>query len=489
MNSKAWEKNKEYWRNRINDISVKFNNELEREKALARMYNNALKDLDEEIFNLWTKINKPNPMLTDLHNYNRLSKLEKNLEKILKDLGKKENEYIKRKMIEAYKEGYKALGINFSLPNKEVIEKMVKQPWIGKNFSERIWKDKHNLNYELNDILQRGVIQGKTVTEISKELSKRLNTSYNNAERLVRTETMHYLNEGAKDRYRKVGIEKVKWCTAPDERTCPRCGDLDEREFDINDTPIIPAHPRCRCTYIPIIEVGTKLDPAPEDTSISTENENKVEVSFNKNMSKVDLKFKKSIEKGLNNIGSHFKGFESIIDEFNYNGRLKKAYAQAAFTFTTNEPMNTKVQLGNLFKDYEAFTKVLDRDIKHNFHYQGATDESVIVHELAHTLEMNMTLKKLNINPKDPLKREEWQKITQFYGMTSKKIKHQAFKNMGVDPYGRDAYNLQKELGRYSFTNSKEFFAEAISDALTTKKPSELSLEVLKLAKELWKEL
>ncbi|ELC8455780.1 minor capsid protein [Clostridium perfringens] len=254
MNNEQWLQNQEYWINRINDISIKFNNDLDKEKALAKMYNKALTDLNEELFNLWIKVNKPNPMLSDLHNYNRLSKLEKNMEDILKNLGKKENNYTKEKMIEAYQEGYKALGIDFALPNKEVIEKMVKQPWIGQNFSNRIWKDKHNLNYELNDILQRGVIQGKPVTQISKELSKRLDVSFNNSQRLVRTETMHYLNEGAKDRYKKAGIEKVKWCTAPDERTCPKCSGLNERIFDINDTPIIPAHPRCRCTYIPIIE-------------------------------------------------------------------------------------------------------------------------------------------------------------------------------------------------------------------------------------------
>ena len=71
---------------------------------------------------------------------------------------------------------------------------------------------------------------------------------------IARTETLRAHNEGRKVFYREVGVKKVKWLTAHDERTCPECAPLDGRVFKIDEAPGPPRHPGCRCALSSVIE-------------------------------------------------------------------------------------------------------------------------------------------------------------------------------------------------------------------------------------------
>ena len=55
---------------------------------------------------------------------------------------------------------------------------------------------------------------------------------------------------------------------------------------------------------------------------------------------------------------------------------------------------------------------------------------------------------------------------------------------MGLPEYGRETYNSLKKLGRYSMENNGEFFAEAMSDALMSKNPQEISKKVLEITRK-----
>ena len=75
------------------------------------------------------------------------------------------------------------------------------------------------------------------------------------AERIARTEIMMASNQGAKEGYRSVGVEKMEWMTARDDRTCPICQPMDGEIFAIDDFPMPPSstHPSCRCVGLPVI--------------------------------------------------------------------------------------------------------------------------------------------------------------------------------------------------------------------------------------------
>ena len=68
-------------------------------------------------------------------------------------------------------------------------------------------------------VLTDGLTQGVDTWTIRDQLVD-LGYDKNRAEMIARTESMYALNEGAKESYREVGIEYVKWLTSYDDRTC-----------------------------------------------------------------------------------------------------------------------------------------------------------------------------------------------------------------------------------------------------------------------------
>lgn len=251
-NNIDFEANQKYWEKRIDAAKNNFLSKADKDKALIDAYKKALDDIQIDILELYEKIDNEEATLTDFHNYNRLSKLQKQISSTLKQLGKEEIKYLNISIKDAIKAGA-SLDHNFALLNKNVIDKMVSAPWIGEDFSKRVWRELNNLEFILSDVLKRGIIQGDSIAKIAKNIAIQMDNSYNRAYTLARTETMHYFNEGAKESYRQAGVEIVKWYTAADERRCEVCGAMHNKEYAIDKAPIIPVHPRCRCTYIPVM--------------------------------------------------------------------------------------------------------------------------------------------------------------------------------------------------------------------------------------------
>ena len=81
-------------------------------------------------------------------------------------------------------------------------------------------------------------------------------TAQRRATLIARTETLRAHNEGRMTFYREVGVEKVQWLTAADERTCSECAPLDGRVFRIVKAPMMPLHPACRCSWLSAFSVA-----------------------------------------------------------------------------------------------------------------------------------------------------------------------------------------------------------------------------------------
>lgn len=253
-------KNSEYWEKRIADNTWATYNDLEqRNRALLEMYQEAALDIEDELYRVATKMKTATPMLSDMHKYNRLSGLKAKIDERVTKLGKKVESFGKKNMYEGFKDVYanvtlEVTGTEFDEVPDNVMKEMFDRPWIGSNFSKRLWKDTKVLANNLNELLVIGLTQGKTITEIAIQLDNRMHAGFNNAHRLIRTETMHYLNESSFKAYVDSGCKEVQIWAAVDERTCPRCGAMHGRIFPINKRPALPFHSRCRCTYLPVID-------------------------------------------------------------------------------------------------------------------------------------------------------------------------------------------------------------------------------------------
>ena len=152
----------------------------------------------------------------------------------------------------------------FARIDPQTVEKILAVPWLGSEFSSRIWADKDKLTRELMQTLSRGFVRGDSLDRMTKEFAKRMGVSESRAAVLIHTESAHMAAEAAEQGYRETGVQSYRFESALDLKTCAVCGALDQREFPLaeHETGINypPLHPRCRCTTVPVTEfrIGSK---------------------------------------------------------------------------------------------------------------------------------------------------------------------------------------------------------------------------------------
>jgi SPP1 gp7 family putative phage head morphogenesis protein len=108
------------------------------------------------------------------------------------------------------------------------------------------------LNDRLTKDLQDMICLGKSPNQIKERLAADFNTAYHNADRLIRTEANHIYNSAAKDGYKAAGVEQVEFY--PEVDCCEECESY-KGTYDINNVPLLPIHPNCRCCYIPVVSL------------------------------------------------------------------------------------------------------------------------------------------------------------------------------------------------------------------------------------------
>lgn len=494
-------KNSEYWEKRVaNNTWKTYNNLEEKNRALLEMYQEASLNISDELYRVAEKMKTSTPMLSDMHKFNRLTKLQENMNIIIKELGENVETFGKNNMYEGFNTNYKnvmhSLGqVEFAMPNEKLMEQLLNKPWFGSNFSTRLWKNTQVLATNLNDILTNGLIQGKTVTEMAIQLNNRMHEGFNVAHRLVRTETMHYLNESSIQAYKDSGCKKIQYWAASDERTCPRCGAKHGNPYNIKDAPVLPLHANCRCTYIPIID---GLDDSKNDIiNDNIEFKNATDIkeaemwAINnlklKNISYkgIDIDVANYINKSMNDIYNEYPLLNGFVQEIKTDGRAS-APASASISFKDGK-LNTKLTLSK--KDLSDL-KSIDEMIKQCLALKWWTPkngiEGIIKHEMGHMIEYALTLKKYGvINTNAQLVnlnqiKNAFDAINK--GEISKEIKIHSLSKLKLI---NAKQTIKNNLSEYSYKSTLEFLAEAVSEH----DPRPLAKEVVRLLKEKIKEV
>lgn len=200
------------------------------------------------------------PTPADLYKLDKYWKLQGRLKRELQRLGDNQIAELSKKFEEEFWCIYEAMALTsqeaFSSMSKEGARQLINQIWCadGKSWSQRVWNNTDRLQQALNDKLTECVITGKTTSQLKKLLQDEFGVSYNRADTIVRTEMAHIQTQAARQRYQEYGIQEVEIYADTDNRTCPICAKLDGKRFGINDSLPIPAHPRCRCCALPIID-------------------------------------------------------------------------------------------------------------------------------------------------------------------------------------------------------------------------------------------
>ena len=254
----------QYWIDRFRDVAVKKINAVEERevKKLARAYRKNYEEiLKGELLDLYEKYSKDGELsYTEMLKYNRLQEMIEKFKQISIELGTEEEKFLKNRLPkvigEVSKETGQVINKSFTVIPKATIDRVVNYPWSGKHFSDIIWDNKLKLVNNLKTTLVRGIIQGKSVTDMSREFRAVMEKGEYECRRLIRTETMHMINASQFETYKKLGVEKLEYLMGDVERTCSSCqGHASTRYFDIDKAPMLPIHPNCRCTYAPVIDV------------------------------------------------------------------------------------------------------------------------------------------------------------------------------------------------------------------------------------------
>lgn len=250
----------------------------ELDTELGRQYLRVSKDLKREFLSTIEELKDRGGVIqpSDLYKSDRYYKLMNQVNEELSKLALKQTRVLENRLPEVYEKQslieQNALGDRFGLYNtvdREAAKTVITELWCsdGKGLSDRIWKNKdilmQRLEQSLFDFVSRGQPTaqltsdliadqiGQTAAEFGSVLDDDFREAYNNARRLVRTETARIQNRATQDRYKDVGFTKYRIIAEPD--CCEVCDDLSKQVFDIDDL-VLPAHPNCRCAMAAITE-------------------------------------------------------------------------------------------------------------------------------------------------------------------------------------------------------------------------------------------
>lgn len=167
----------------------------------------------------------------------------------LKDVAKVSHEATKKMMKEA-------IGLNIGAISSKQIAALISTDWSGKNWSERLWADREKLGKKLKQTLEKGITQGISYRKMARDLKAEMGTSFNNAFRLIRTESAFIQGDINKNAYNEAAeeleLEYYKYDAFLDSRTSTICRELDGKRFKISEMQIgvnaPPMHPNCRST-------------------------------------------------------------------------------------------------------------------------------------------------------------------------------------------------------------------------------------------------
>lgn len=111
---------------------------------------------------------------------------------------------------------------------------------------------------DLNRILADGIVNGRAPRKVAKDMMDRIDgLTRSRANTIARTEIIHAQAEGQLDGLEALGVEEVtaevEWSDSGDELVCPKCSKMSGRTFTIDEARgMIPLHPNCRCSWIPV---------------------------------------------------------------------------------------------------------------------------------------------------------------------------------------------------------------------------------------------
>jgi putative head protein len=137
-----------------------------------------------------------------------------------------------------------------SLVDGGKLERVLRVPWSGKNYSKRIWSN----NAKLAKVIQQNIIaaahRGVSVQDMTRVVRQKMGVGTKEAVRLVRTELNYVQNQAALHSIKDAGMKFYRFIATLDKRTSNLCQSHDGDVFPVEEAMpgknMPPLHPHCR---------------------------------------------------------------------------------------------------------------------------------------------------------------------------------------------------------------------------------------------------
>ena len=252
-------KNAKYWKDRA--IQMEEDKEAMAEALSERTrqsYARSFKRLDRYIDALYSEILSrgiENMTRTDLYNLQKYVALRKKIAEETEGLAVQDNERLTKLLddiaVGTYEANCKEMGIDFTIVSEQQAKAIASENWTGVKFSSRIWGNANDFNSRVMNDIEEMVIGGKSPDQLKKKLIEDYSIKFHEADRLIRTEASHAYNSAALQSYVDAGCAEVDFLAESD--CCELCEPYSGHRYPVNDAPVIPVHPNCRCTYLPVV--------------------------------------------------------------------------------------------------------------------------------------------------------------------------------------------------------------------------------------------
>ena len=157
-------------------------------------------------------------------------------------------------------EQFVGFKVQFDQMSPTQLQTLAQLGYDGRSFSSKIWYDRDRLVRSVETILPRQFILGTSSQDLAKLLAKEMNTSYNNAARLIRTEGTKMSAEADKNLYTQVGVAEYEYFATIDDVTTETCRDMDGKIFPVSEGKVginlPPLHGNCRSTTLPVVDMA-----------------------------------------------------------------------------------------------------------------------------------------------------------------------------------------------------------------------------------------
>lgn len=144
--------------------------------------------------------------------------------------------------------------------------KLALEVWTRQNV-DRIKTLPHESLGRMRDIVLDGYRNGRTTTNIVKDILREYSMTRRHAQLIARDQIAKLNGEIAKKQQQDAGVEEYEWSDSRDERVRTRHHDLNGKRFRWDDPPVVDertgrrCHPggdyQCRCVALPVFDIDT----------------------------------------------------------------------------------------------------------------------------------------------------------------------------------------------------------------------------------------